>query len=151
MMVPIFPNSLNKGTAAIVEYPGVLSRPDAEQKIRKYIVDNNFIDTVIQLPENLFFGPTIATCIIVLKKNKADNNILFIDASSEFIKVGKKNKLTPDNIDNIIKIVKDRTNTKKSTLASYDAVVENDYNLLMTEILNSNMNFKKCAKSLLSR
>ena len=132
-----------KGTAAIVEYPGVLSRPDAEQKIRKYIVDNNFIDTVIQLPENLFFGPTIATCIIVLKKNKADNNILFIDASSEFIKVGKKNKLTPDNIDNIIKIVKDRTNTKKSTLASYDAVVENDYNLSINLYVKNEERFQK--------
>lgn len=132
-----------KGTAAIVEYPGVLSRPDAEQKIRKYIVDNNFIDTVIQLPENLFFGPTIATCIIVLKKNKADNNILFIDASSEFIKVGKKNKLTPDNIDNIIKIVKDRTNTKKSALASYDTVVENDYNLSINLYVKNEERFQK--------
>ena len=68
------------GTAAIVEFPGVLYRGGAEQKIRAYLVDNNYVDTVIQLPPDLFFGTTIATCIIVLKKSKADNKTLFIDA-----------------------------------------------------------------------
>jgi len=74
------------GTAAIVEFPGVLYRGGAEQKIRKYLVDNNYVDTVIQLPPDLFFGTTIATCIIVLKKSKADNKTLFVDASKEFVR-----------------------------------------------------------------
>ena len=90
-----------EGTAAIVEFPGILYRGGAEQKIRKYLVSNNFVDTVIQLPPNLFFGATIATCIIVLKKNKSDNRVCFIDASQEFIHEGNKNKLSPDNIDRI--------------------------------------------------
>jgi type I restriction enzyme M protein len=85
------------GTAAIVEFPGVLYRGGAEAKIRKYLIDNNFIDTVIQLPPDLFFGTTIGTCIIVLKKSKADNSILFIDASAEFVHMGNKNKLSTTN------------------------------------------------------
>lgn len=85
------------GTAAIVEFPGVLYRGGAEQKIRQYLIDNNYIDTVIQLPPDLFFGTTIATCIIVLKKSKHDNNTLFIDASAEFVRNGNKNKLTEEN------------------------------------------------------
>ncbi len=76
------------GTAAIVEFPGVLYRGGAEQKIRSYLIKNNFVDTVIQLPDNLFFGVSIATCIIVLRKSKADANILFIDASKEFVHEG---------------------------------------------------------------
>ncbi|KRE61796.1 restriction endonuclease [Arthrobacter sp. Soil736] len=82
------------GTAAIVEFPGVLYRAGAEQKIRKYLIDNNYVDAVIQLPPELFFGTTIATCIIVLKKSKTDNAVLFIDASAEFSRGGNKNKLT---------------------------------------------------------
>jgi type I restriction enzyme M protein len=82
------------GTAAIVEFPGVLYRGGAEQKIRQYLIDNNYVDTVIQLPPDLFFGTTIATCIIVLKKSKRDNATLFIDASAEFVRSGNKNKLT---------------------------------------------------------
>jgi type I restriction enzyme M protein len=85
------------GAAAIVEFPGVLYRGGAEQKIRKYLIDNNYVDTVIQLPPNLFFGVTIATCIIVLKKSKKDNAVLFIDASDEFVRAGNKNKLTKAN------------------------------------------------------
>lgn len=85
------------GTAAIVEFPGVLYRGGAEQKIRKYLIDNNYVDTVIQLPPDLFFGVTIATCIIVLKKSKKDNSVLFIDASAEFKRVGNKNKLLPEH------------------------------------------------------
>jgi len=90
------------GTAAIVCFPGVLYRGGAEQKIRKYLVDNNFIDAIIQLPENLFFGTCITTCIMVLKRSKKDNNILFIDASKEFVKSGNKNKLTSKNIQTIL-------------------------------------------------
>lgn len=85
------------GTAAIVEFPGVLYRGGAERKIRQYLIENNYIDTVIQLPPDLFFGTTIATCIIVLKRSKADNAVLFIDASAEFVREGNKNKLTAAN------------------------------------------------------
>ena len=87
--------------AAIVCFPGIMYRGGAEQKIRKYLIDNNFIDCIIQLPDNLFFGTPIATCIMVLKKNKTDNRTLFIDASKEFIKVTNSNKLTEENIAHI--------------------------------------------------
>jgi type I restriction enzyme M protein len=90
------------GTAAIVEFPGVLYRGGAEQKIRKYLIDNNYIDTVIQLPTDLFFGTTIATCILVLKKSKNTNDILFIDASAEFVRGGNKNKLSEGNQQKIL-------------------------------------------------
>lgn len=92
-----------EGTAAIVEFPGILYRGGAEQKIRKYLVQNNYIDTIIQMPSNLFFGASIATCIIVLKKNKSDNRVCFIDASQEFIHEGNKNKLSEANISKIYK------------------------------------------------
>ena len=91
------------GTAAIVEFPGVLYRSGAERKIRKYLIDNNYIDTVIQLPPDLFFGTTIATCVIVLKKSKKDNKTLFIDASAEFVRGGNKNKLSDENRAKILK------------------------------------------------
>lgn len=90
------------GTAAIVEFPGVMYRGGAEAKIRKYLIDNNFVDAVIQLPPDLFFGTTIATCILVLKKSKKTNDVLFIDASTEFARVGNKNKLTEANRQHIL-------------------------------------------------
>lgn len=90
-----------QGTAAIVEFPGILYRSGAEQKIRRYLVSNNYVDTVIQLPQNLFFGTSIATCLLILKKNKSDNRVCFIDASNEFGHEGNKNKLTAENIDRI--------------------------------------------------
>jgi type I restriction enzyme M protein len=90
------------GTAAIVEFPGVMYRGGAEQKIRKYLIDNNYVDAVIQLPQDLFFGTTIATCILVLKKSKKDNSVLFIDASAEFVRGGNKNKLTDANLQQIL-------------------------------------------------
>ena len=120
----------SKGTAAIVEFPGVLYRGGAEEKIRKYLVDNNFVDTVIQLPSDLFFGTSIATCIIVLKKNKQDNNILFIDASNEFVRGSNKNKLSDENIENILTLIKNRTNEEnKSVLVTYEEISNNSYNL----------------------
>lgn len=89
------------GTAAIVEFPGALYRGGAEQKIRQYLVKNNYVDTIIQLPANMFFGVSIATCIIVLKKNKADTDLMFIDATNEFEHVGNKNRLSDANIERI--------------------------------------------------
>ena len=118
------------GTAAIVEFPGVLYRGGAEQKIRKYLIDNNFIDTVIQLPDNLFFGVTIATCIIVLKKSKTDNHTLFIDASKEFEHVGNKNKLMPENIWSILSAFRERENKPHfSALVKNTDIAANAYNL----------------------
>ena len=118
------------GTAAIVCFPGVLYRGGAEQKIRQYLVDNNYIDCIIQLPDNLFYGTSIATCIMVLKKSKSDNNILFIDASKEFTKVTNSNKLTKENIDNILNAFIERKDIKHfSRLVPNSEIVENDYNL----------------------
>ena len=118
------------GTAAIVCFPGVLYRGGAEKKIRQYLVDNNFIDCVIQLPSNLFFGTSIATCIMVLKKNKQDNKTLFIDATKECIKVTNNNKLMPENIDRIVDTFAARTETLHfSHLASFEEIQEQEYNL----------------------
>lgn len=118
------------GTAAIVCFPGIMYRGGAEQKIRKYLVDNNYIDCIIQLPSNLFFGTSIATCIMVLKRNKTDSNVLFIDASNECVKVTNNNKLTEENICKIVKAFAERADTEHFThLASYDEVKEQNYNL----------------------
>ncbi len=120
----------NSGTAAIVEFPGVLYRGNAEAKIREYLVQNNFIDCVIALPNNLFFGTSIATCILVLKKNKQDDTTLFIDASKEFVKEGKKNKLKAHNREKILKTYTERKVIKHfCALASMEQIKENDYNL----------------------
>ncbi len=133
-----------KGTAAIVEFPGVLYRGGAEQKIRKYMIDNNFVDTVIQLPPDLFFGTTIATCILVLKKNKTDNNIFFVDASEEFVRNTNKNKLSDKNINNIINLLKERQEVEnKSYLATYEEVKGNDYNISVNSYLRTNLNEKE--------
>lgn len=121
------------GTAAIVEFPGVLYRGGAEAKIRKYLIDNNFVDTVIQLPPDLFFGTTIATCIIVLKKSKKTNDVLFIDASSQFKRVGNKNKLTPDNQQNVLGAFEDRVDVEHfATLVSNEAIATNGYNIAVS-------------------
>lgn len=120
----------NNGTAAIVCFPGIMYRTGAEQKIRKYLVDNNYIDCVIQLPANLFFGTPIATCIMVLKKGKKDSNTLFIDATDECIKVTNNNKLTEENIDKIVGTYTQKENIQHfSYMASYDEIKEKDYNL----------------------
>jgi type I restriction enzyme M protein len=99
------------GTAAIVEFPGVMYRSGAEQKIRKYLIDNNYVDTVIQLPADLFFGTTITTCILVLKKSKTTNDVLFINASSEFVRGGNKNKLASANTQRILDAFVSRDNS----------------------------------------
>lgn len=118
------------GTAAIVCFPGIMYRSGAEKKIRQYLIDNNFIDCIIQLPSNLFYGTTIATCIMVLKKNKTDNKTLFIDASAEFVKVTNNNKLTEENIHKIVEAFVSRADTEHFTrCVPYEEIVENDYNL----------------------
>jgi type I restriction enzyme M protein len=121
------------GTAAIVEFPGVMYRGGAEQKIRKYLVDNNFVDTVIQLPSDLFFGTTIQTCILVLKKSKKDNKVLFINAQREFTRENTKNKLRPENIEKILSKYTDRKDEQFfSRLVLHSELVEKDYSLAVT-------------------
>lgn len=118
------------GTAAIVCFPGIMYRGGAEKKIRKYLVDNNYVDCIIQLPDNLFFGTSIATCIMVLKKSKTDNSVLFIDASNEFEKVTNNNKLTPENIEKIVNEFVSRADVEFfSRSVPYSEIQENDFNL----------------------
>ena len=120
----------SKGRAAIVTFPGIFYRGGAEQKIRKYLVDGNFVEAVIQLPDNLFFGTSIATCILVLAKNKTTTGTLFIDASREFKKETNNNVLTEDHIQNILDgIAKGEEKAHFVSLVPYEKVVENDYNL----------------------
>lgn len=118
------------GTAAIVEFPGVLYRGAAEGKIRKYLVENNFVHAVIQLPPDLFFGTTIATCIIVLKKARADHSVLFVDASAECVREGNKNRLTAENQQRILSLVSQRQAVDHvAALVSIDDIKSNDWNL----------------------
>lgn len=118
------------GTAAIVCFPGVMYRGGAEQKIRKYLIDNNYVECVIQLPDNLFFGTSIATCIMVLKKNKAENSTLFIDASKECVKITNNNKLTEENIQNILAAYEKREDKQYyAVVVANDKIAANSYNL----------------------
>lgn len=120
----------SKGRAAIVCFPGIFYRKGAEKTIRQYLVDNNFIDCVIQLPENLFFGTSIATCILVMAKNKTENKILFIDASKEFKKETNNNILEQKNIDTIVEEFRNREEKEYfSRYVPVEEIVENDYNL----------------------
>lgn len=121
------------GTAAIVEFPGVLYRGGAEQKIRKYLIENNYVDAVIQLPPDLFFGTTIATCIVVLKKSKKDNKTLFIDASAEFVRGGNKNKLSEANRSKILDAFIKREDIEHfAKLVDNQDIAENDYNIAVS-------------------
>lgn len=118
------------GTAAIVCFPGVLYRGGAEKRIRKYLIDNNFVDCIIQLPDNLFYGTSIATCIMVLKKSKSKNNTFFIDASKEFIKITNNNKLTQENIQKILNSYIEKENIDHfSRLVPNGEIEKQDYNL----------------------
>ena len=120
----------SKGRAAIVCFPGIFYRKGAEKTIRQYLIENNFIDCVIQLPENLFFGTSIATCILVMAKNKTENKILFIDASKEFKKETNNNILEEKNISAIVEEFRNRTEKEYfSRYVDRAEIVENDYNL----------------------
>ena len=118
------------GTAAIVEFPGAMYRGGAEQKIRKYLVDNNYVDAVIQLPDNMFYGSTIATCILVLKKSKSDNKTMFIDASQEYTKVGKFKVMQEEHRVKVLDAFANRTGGEYfARLVDNSEVAESDYNL----------------------
>lgn len=120
----------NKGAAAIVCFPGVFYRGGAEQKIRRHLVEQNNVDAVIALPDNLFFGTSIATNILVLKKNKKDNRVLFVDATREFVKVTKNNKLTEENIAKIADVVKNRRDIEYfSRVVPFEEIEKNKFNL----------------------
>lgn len=120
----------SKGRAAIVCFPGIFYRKGAEKTIREYLVNNNFIDAIIQLPPNLFFGTSIATCILVMAKNKIDNKILFIDASNEFKKETNNNILSDENIEKILNEFDKRSDKEHfSRYVSFDEIKENEYNL----------------------
>lgn len=120
----------SKGRAAIVCFPGIFYRKGAERTIREYLIDNNFIDCVIQLPENLFFGTSIATCILVMSKNKTENKVLFIDASKEFKKETNNNILEEKNIEAIVEEFRNRTDVEYfSRYVDVSEIEENDYNL----------------------
>jgi type I restriction enzyme M protein len=124
------------GTAAIVEFPGVLYRRGAEQKIRKYLIDNNFVDCIIQLPEDLFFGTTIQTCILVLKKSKMDNRVLFINAEREFARSGKTNKLRASDIEKILAKFVDRKDEEYfSRQVTHVEIMEKEYDLSVTSYI----------------
>ena len=118
------------GAAAIVEFPGVLYRGGAEGKIRRYLVENNFVHTIIQLPPDLFFGTTIATCIIVLKKSRVDDKVLFVDASSQFVREGNKNRLNGENREYLLSLAFERKDVEHvAKLVSIDDIAANDWNL----------------------
>jgi type I restriction enzyme M protein len=126
------------GTAAIVEFPGVMYRGGAEQKIRKYLVDNNYVDAVIQLPPDLFFGTGIQTCILVLKKSKLDNKVLFVNAEREFIRQSTKNVLRSDNRAKILDTFSTRNDVDYfSRLVDHREIQENDYTLSVSTYIES--------------
>ena len=129
------------GTAAIVCFPGIMYRGGAEQKIRKYLIDNNYIECIIQLPDNLFYGTSIATCIMVLKRSKVDNQTLFIDASKKFDKGKKQNEMTDVHINEVMELYSKReTVEKESFLASFEEIEKNDFNLNIPRYVD---NFEK--------
>lgn len=119
------------GCAAIVCFPGIFYRGGAEQKIRQYLVENNFVDALIDLPPNLFFGTSIATTVLVLRKNKKnDNTVLFVDAKGIFVKEGNKNKLSDENIAAIFRLYADRKEVKHQTrLVPCEKIAAEGYNL----------------------
>jgi type I restriction enzyme M protein len=120
----------SNGVAAIVCFPGIFYRSGAEQKIRKHLIENNYIDAIIQLPDNLFFGTSISTNILVMKKSRNISDVLFIDASNQFLKVNNGNKLTSENINFILDLVKDRKDINHiSKNIDKDQIIENNYDL----------------------
>ncbi len=118
------------GVAAIVCFPGVFYRDDAEGKIRKWLVNENAIEAVIQLPNKLFFGTDTATCILVLSKAKRDNSVLFLDASKDYVKATNNNKLTDDNITAILRDWSARKDIpNRAVLVPLEAIEAQGYNL----------------------
>lgn len=120
----------NDGVCAMIVFPGILYRGRDEEKIRKYLVDNDFVDAVIHLQGNIFFGTSIAVDILVMRRSKRDGKVLFIDASGEYVKEGAQNKLTEKNIQNILKLYRDRADVAhKASLVDRERIEEAKYRL----------------------
>ena len=129
-----------RGRAAIVCFPGIFYRGGAEQKIRKYLVDNNYVETVISLPSNLFYGTSIAVNILVLSKHKNDATTQFIDASGEdfFKKETNNNVLLPDHIERIVEIFGNKEEVQYvATSIGNNKIAENDYNLSVSSYVEA--------------
>jgi len=136
----------SKGRAAIVCFPGIFYRGGAEQKIRKYLVENNFVETVIALAPNLFYGTSIAVNILVLAKNKTDNNTQFIDATSEnfFKKITNNNMLTDEHIEKIMDIFDSKTQVPHVAISIDNSkIAEKDYNLSVSSYIEAKDNREK--------
>lgn len=128
----------SKGRAAIVCFPGIFYRGGAEKKIRQYLIDNNYVETVISLAPNLFFGTTIAVNILVLSKHKTDTATQFIDASGLFKKETNNNMLTDDHIEQIMKVFDSKDNIEHfAKSVEYDAIAANDYNLSVSSYVEA--------------
>lgn len=131
----------SKGRAAIVCFPGIFYRGGAEQKIRQYLVDNNFVETVISLAPNLFFGTTIAVNILVLSKHKTDTNTQFIDASGLFKKETNTNILTDEHIEQIMQTFDSKTDKEHfAKSVSMEAIAKNEYNLSVSSYVEAKDN-----------
>jgi type I restriction enzyme M protein len=127
-----------KGRAAIVCFPGIFYRGGAEQKIRQYLVDNNYVETVISLASNLFYGTTIAVNILVLSKHKTENTTQFIDASGLFKKETNNNILTDAHIEKIMQVFDSKANIEYfAQSVSFDAIQSNDYNLSVSSYVEA--------------
>lgn len=134
------------GVAAIVCLPGIFSRNNnkAEPKIRQYLVENNYVDSIILLPENLFFGTPIQTSIMVMKKGKTDSKTIFIDASEEYIKDGNNNKLSEENIKRIVDVYSSREEIEYfSHVASYDEIEAAKFDLSVSTYVKTKDRRKK--------
>ena len=128
----------SKGRAAIVCFPGIFYRGGAEQKIRKYLVDNNYVETVISLAPNLFFGTTIAVTILVLSKHKTDTTTQFIDASGLFKKETNTNTLTHEHIEQIMQVFDSKENVEHFAQSiQFEHVAANDYNLSVSSYVEA--------------
>jgi type I restriction enzyme M protein len=133
----------SKGRAALVCFPGIFYRSGAEQKIRKYLVDNNYVETVIALAPNLFYGTSIAVTILVLSKHKTENKTQFIDASGEdfFKKVTNNNVLEDMHIENIMEMFDSKTNVEHiAVTVDNTKIAENDYNLSVSSYVEAKDN-----------
>ncbi|GGF11493.1 type I restriction enzyme M protein [Chishuiella changwenlii] len=130
----------SKGRAAIVCFPGIFYRGGAEQKIRKYLVDNNFVETVISLPANLFYGTSIGVNILVLSKHKSENSTQFIDATGEdfYKKITNNNMLEDTHIEKIMELFDTKENVQHVALTIDNAkIAENDYNLSVSSYVEA--------------
>ena len=131
----------SKGRAAIVCFPGIFYRGGAEQKIRKYLVDNNYVETVISLAPNLFYGTTIAVTILVLSKHKIDTTTQFIDASGLFKKETNNNTLTDAHVEEIMRVFDSKVSVEHfARSVPFEDIAANDYNLSVSSYVEAKDN-----------